>query len=538
MESISFRIWKTKLSRLPEPKPYPRAFIDHMRFFIVLPILLLVACQRPASPDASIDIEVEVAPALNEIVDPLSSLMRINSTTQGWNPGQPWEKQPPLKRRSLGALVAPGLLITTAEMAADATYLELESIDGKRLAAAKVEAVDYEANLALIAIADPEQSETFFEGTDILELAEPPTIGTMLDIVQVEENGTILVTSGPIQRIDVVSNFLSSQYFLTYEVKASMQSAASSYSLPALHDGKFAGLLTSYDSKDQLSDITATEIIQRFIEDAQDGDYVGFPSLGVSITSTDDPNFRAWLQLPQELGGLYVSKVRPRSSATDAGLLEGDVITEVDGYAIDRLGYFEHEHYGRLYWSHLVRGTKKVGDTTTIKVQREGQAVELSASLERRDLRNELVPAYSFDSPPNFLVKGGMVFQELTMSLLEAFGDDWKSRAPLNLLNVIENSEEYQDSVDHVVFLAGVIATPATVGYEPLRNLIVTHVNGNPVRNMRGLIEAFDKVPADGLHAIEFEDEEIKVYLDELMATQVDTQLLNTGLSKLSRAEQ
>lgn len=504
--------------------------------FLLLPLLALPSCERatPVTTDrdtTSGPVEV-VAP-----FDPLDSVVRINSTTQDWNPGQPWEKHPPRQRRSLGAIVAPGLILSTAEMAADATFIELESIDGKRLAPGKVEAVDYEANLALFGLSDPEGSSGFFAGTEALEIAEPPGVGAVLDILQVEENGTPLVTSGPIQRIDVVSNFLSGQYFLTYEVKASMQSAASSFTLPALLDGKLAGLLTSYDSKDQLSDITATEIVRRFLDDALDGDYQGFPSLGIAITSTDDPNFRAWLKLPSDTGGLYISEVRPDSSAAAAGLEKGDVITALDGYEIDRLGYLEHEKYGRLYWSHLVRGSKAVGETLAVTVLRDGEPLELTAELERRDLRNELVPGYTFDTPPNFLVKGGLIFQELTKSLLEAFGDEWQTRAPLNLLDVIENPEKYEENADRVVFLAGVIATPATVGYEPLRNLIVTKVNGRPIRDMKGLVEAFDEVPSDGLHAIEFADEEMKVYLDEAVSTQVDGQLLQSGLNKLSRAE-
>lgn len=506
----------------------------HCILLTALSVIVLSSCEQQVKPAAAEPKEtIEVTPT----ADPKQSVIRINTTRQKWNPGQPWEKQPPRKRRSLAAVVGVNQVITTAEMVADATMIELESIDGKKLAQGKVIAVDYEANLALLGLDEAETDSSFFEGMVPLEIAEPFGLGDSVEAIQVEENGTLLITSGPVQSIDIVANFMPGEYFLTYEVKASMQSAASSFSVPALHDGKLAGLLTSYDSKDQISDITGTEILARFMADASDGDYQGFPSLGVSVARTEDAGFRAWLKLPDEVGGLYVAKVRKGSAAEAAELKEGDVITLVDGHDIDRMGYFEHPLYGRTYWSHLVRGAKGAGESVTLGVLRDGETVELTAQLKRRDRQNELVPGYLFGKAPNFLVKGGFIFQELTRPLLEAFGDEWRSRAPLNLLDVLENPDKYEDRYERVVFLAAVIATPATVGYEPLRNLIVTEVNGKPVRDMKSLIAAFDEIPSDGLHSIEFDEENFKIYLDEVVSTGVDGQLLERGLSKLSRAE-
>jgi S1-C subfamily serine protease len=509
-----------------------------MRPHLLLPLLLLSACDRPQPPVATASAAAEL-PGPVPAPDPgsiLPSVVRVNTTQQAWDQGEPWQKLSSGKRRSLGAIVGDGLVLTTAEMAADATFIELESPDGKRLAPAKVVAVDYEANLTLLGL-ESESDAKFFEGTRPLEIAAPPKPGDPLDILQVEENGTPLITSGAIQSIDVVSNFLPGQFFLTYEVKASMQSAASSFSLPVLRDGKLAGVLTSYDSKDQISDVTATDLVARFVKEAADGDYAGFPSLGISISRTEDPNFRLWLKLPDDGGGLYVSTVRAGGSAEKAGLKKGDVILSIDGHEIDRLGYFDDPHYGRLYWSHLVRGAKASGDKVALVVQRDGQPLELEAVLDRRDESDQLVPAYAFGKAPSFLVKGGLIFQELTRPLLESFGNEWQSRAPLNLLDVLENPQKYESRGRRIVFLSNVIPTPATVGYEPLQSLIVTKVNGKEIKDMKSLIEAFDQVPEGGLHAIEFDEEKFHVYLDETVSTAVDEQLLERGLPRLSRAE-
>jgi S1-C subfamily serine protease len=518
-----------------------------MRSFLALPFLFALTACDPSSSQPVIESSAEAASSVEnhptapvvEVPAPIeikNSVVRINSTMQSWNPGQPWEKFPPRQRRALAAIVAPGQVLTNAEMVADATYLEFESPDATRFAQAKVIAVDYEANLALLAAVDEAEGEAFFKDTVPLEITAPSQIGDELEILQIEDNGLALLTLGNLRSIDIASNFLPGHSFLTYRVKASMQSAASSFSLPVLKNGKLAGVLTSYDSKDQICDVTATDIVSRFLKDSAAGDYKGFPSLGIAIARTEDPSFRQWLKLADDQGGIYVQSVRKGGSAETAGVQKGDVILAVDGHAIDRRGYYQHPGYGSIFWGHLVRGEKTIGDTVTLSVLRDGEPLEIPAGLTREEESSKLVPGYTFGTAPNFLVKGGLVFQELSVPLLEAYGKDWESRAPLDFLDALENPEKYEDDMDRIVFLSGSIPTPATVGYESLRNLIVRKVNGKQVRDMKSLKAAFDG-NTEELHSIEFDKEDFKVYLDDALATQVDSQLLERGINSLSRTE-
>lgn len=500
-----------------------------MRILALLTLLILAAC-KPSSTETASDSDSTSSYEPREL---LVSVVRINVTQQDWNQWQPWEKEPPRQRRGLAAIIAPGKVLTTAEFTFNATYLEFESADGTRFLPAKVLVRDDESNLALLGAADPEKGEEFFAGTTPIEVAEPSSLGDSLQILQLEANGLPLLTPGTLQSVDVHGSFLPGQSFLTYLVKASMQSAASSYTLPVLRDGKLSGVLVSYDSKDQICDVASTDVISRFLEAASTKPYQGFPSLGVQVAMTEDNSFRAWLKLADEQGGLYVQNVREGSAAAGAGILEGDVILEVDGQAIDRRGYYHHSHYGTLSWVHLVRGQKAVGDTLTLTVLRDGETLEVDATLTRVDPTDKLVPDYLFDQQPHYLVKGGLIFQELTREILQRYGKEWTSRAPLKLLDAYENPEAHQDSMDRVVFLSSVIPTPATVGYERLRNLIVKKVNGIDIRNMADLHRAFESRTGE-LHSIEFIDEHIVVYLDDRISGMVDAQLLQRGLSKLA----
>lgn len=512
-----------------------------MRPLLTLPLLLaLTACEQPKSTTSGSatppPVAAETVVAKPAPVDFKNSVVRINSTQQSWNPGQPWEKNPPNQRRALAAIVAPQRVLTTSELVADATYLEFESPDGTHFAQAKVIAVDYEANLALLGPASEKEGNILFEKTAPLEMAAPAKIGSNLDILQIEENGQTLLTPGNLQSIDVTSNFLPAHGFLTYMVKASMQSAASSYSLPVLSDGKLAGVLISYSSKDQICDVSSTDIVSRFVKQSVGGSYSGFPSLGISIARTEDSSFRQWLKLPDDRGGLYISTVRKGGAADIAGVKKGDVLLAIDGHDIDRRGYYQHPTYGSVFWGHLVRGEKATGDSISLSLLRDGQPMEIKATLTREEESAKLVPEYSFGKAPNFLVKGGLVFQELSRPLLESFGENWETRAPLDFLDAMENPEKYEGKVDRIIFLSGSIPTPATVGYESLRNLIVSKVNGKEIKNMKSLIDAF-KGNLGERHSIEFQEEKFTVYLDDAVSTAVDSQLLQRGISKLSRAE-
>lgn len=512
-----------------------------MKFFPVLSLLALVACQKnpPAAVSASPQPQEQVsAPLLLPADDASQSVVRINSTLQNWSITQPWEKNPPRRRRSLGAIVGDHQVITTAEMVADATLVELESTDGTRRARAEVVSVDYEANLALLRLADQAEVPKFFANRKSLEIAANPPLRDALEIVQVEDNGQSLITTGQLLSADVRATFLPGQLFLTFRVKASMQSSASSFSLPVFNEGKLAGILSSYDAKDQISDVIATPLIARFLMESKKETYQGFPNLGVSISATEDLHFRSYLKIPDTEGGIYVSKVRKGSAADAAKILPGDVILSIDGNTIDRRGFYKDEIYGSLPWVQLVRGNKSAGDVIRLNVWREGKAVPVDVTLTRQEESTRLVPNYQFGKAPNFLIKGGMMFQELTRPLLEAYGEEWESRAPLNFLDAFANPEAYQGNHDRMICLTGVIPTRATMGYESLRNLMIKKVNGKPVRNMKELIRAFQALPiSSDSHSIEFIDEDLVIYLNDEMSRMIDESLLQRGLQQLSRTE-
>ncbi|MEM7144459.1 MAG: PDZ domain-containing protein [Verrucomicrobiota bacterium] len=464
-----------------------------------------------------------------------TSLVRVNVTSQSYNFLRPWEKQAPSTRRGLGAVLEGDKVITTAELVANATYLELEMPDTGEKVTADIAGIDYEANLAVLA---PDADATDFLASRVpLEIASEATVGDTLEIWQIEDNGTPIATSVKIIKVDIGPYFLDSSYFLTYEVYGALQSRSGSFTLPAVKDGKLAGLLLGYSSDDQVSDVLASPIISRFLEELKKDEYPGFPHLGINYAQTLDEQLRGYAGLDDYDGGVYVTKVVKGSSADDAGLEVGDVLLKLGDHDVDSRGNYDHPLYGKINLSHIVRGGASTGDIIPIEILRDGKPLTLEATLKHKKPEEYLVDPYMFNRGPKFLIEGGLIFQELSLPYLKSWGGKWRTQAPFKLMYINANQEEFEENGrDKVVFLSQVLRSPSTLGYERLSHLLVTKVNDQEINNIRDLDNAL-KSPIDGIHKIEFDSYPRMIFVDAEEAAAVNQQLLQLGIPELKRLD-
>ena len=477
------------------------------RFLLLLPGLL------SALPPAA-----EAAPA------PETSILRVNITSQGYNYALPWQKQRPNTRRGLGALLAGNRVLVTAELAQDANYIELEqAASGKRITA-KVEAVDYEINLATI-IPD-EDAGDFFKGMEPLELDTSLKPRATLDVWQFEGNGTPVSSSVEFNRVDLGPYFLEDQFFLIFQANGAVQYRSGTFTLPVIHQGKLAGMLVRYNSRDQVSDILPATMVDRFLKDAADAPYQGMPSFGVRMAPTLDPQLRTHLKLGPQDGGILITDVTPGFSAAAAGVQPGDVVLEINGYKLDARGSYQDPDYGLLGSGHLARGKALTGDIVKLKLLRDGQPLSLDVLMKRKEARDYLVDPYVYDRQPRYYILGGVIFQELTLPFLQLSGKEWKDRAPFRLVYAQANQDEFlKAGRKKLVFISGVLPAPCTIGYERMSGLIVNQVNGRDITDLASLTEAV-KSPANGIHRIDVQDGPRTIYLDDAQAKQDNTEFL------------
>ncbi len=153
--------------------------------------------------------------------------------------------------------------------------------------------------------------------------------------------------------------------------------------------GEVVGLNTLVVRNDQFSGTAApieglgfavpSTIFKGVAEQLISGGKVSYPFLGVSYLPIDG-SVAAELNLPVQTGALIQSSrqgmpaVQPGTAAARAGLRDGDIITAIDGAALDG-----DTSLRQLLLQH------RPGDTVTLTVLRDGQENSVQVTLGERD---------------------------------------------------------------------------------------------------------------------------------------------------------
>ena len=442
--------------------------------------------------------------------EPPLSVVRVNVTNQAWDFGRPWGKRPPYSRRAIGTVLTGNRVLVTAELVANANYVELETAEGGQKVPASVAVVDYEANLALLTTTDTE----FLKALQPLEIA-PARTGDLLSVWQLESNGALLVTKGPMTTAEVTRYPIDDSPLLIYRLTTPLQFRDSSFTLPVVKEGKLAGLIMRYDNTTNNADVLPAPVIEHFLKDAANPPYKGFSRVGITSSSTRDPQFRRFLGLNAGTpGGVYIADALRDGPAAKGGVEKGDVLLAIDGLPVDQDGNYRDADYGKIGISHLFSTRHSVGDAVKFTVFRKGEKKELSVTLARRPVESYVIEPYVIDRAPKFYVLGGLILSELSRQYLKEYGNEWQKKAPEQFVYFDRQQNElFKDGPKKVVFLNRVLPSDLTIGYEELSQLVVTKVNDVTLDCLADLPAALAKAK-DGLHKIEFDGEPGVIYLD------------------------
>lgn len=439
----------------------------------------------------------------------VNSVIRVTVTSQGYQFHRPWQQRRTTTQTGIGAIVPGGHVLVTAMLVANHRNIELETIDTQKKHRAEVVVVDYEANLALLKPMD----ESFLSNRPPLEIAASSSPGDALTVWQVKPNGNIIPSTGKVTSIELLA-YTKSNFFLAYRLNSALQYGANNLTLPVVRGNKLAGLVLRNDTGGQTIDVIATPVIDHFLEDVQKQNYQGFPRAGFHYGPMLDPQLRRYIGLPEDISGIYVQKVNKGGPADLAGLKAQDVIIRMGDYAVSNTGQYNHPQYGSTSLVHLIRTVYHVGDTVPFQIYRKGQTVALNIVLNHRKPDEYLVPPYVIDQQPSYLIVGGLIFQELSVSYLREYGKDWASRAPIHLVYYQQNQDYLNgDQREKIIIVSSVIPTPFTIGYENLRDLVVLNVNGRTIGKLSDVASALQS-PENGFHKIEVEQSPGILYLD------------------------
>ena len=422
-----------------------------------------------------------------ELTPILKSVVKVLAVSDPPDYDQPWQTRGATSNVGSGAIVAlpDGLrVITNAHCVANHVFVEVRRYGKSTKHVADVEAIGHECDLALLKVADP----AFFDGTHPIPLGGLPRLSDRVSVCGFPVGGERLsITEGIVSRIEIVRYAQRRRRLLAVQIDAAINPGNSGG--PVVRDGKMVGIaFQGLEDAQLVGYMIATPVVEHFLNDTARGLRDGFPGLGVRAQPLESPAHRRMLGLPRSVeDGVLINQVIYGGSAWGV-LHEEDVLLAIDDVPVAADGTISFRDGELLSWDYTV-SRRSVGDTARLDVWRGQARHRLELELKPPQY---LVAEDQFDERPSYFIYAGLLFVPLTRDYLKTWGDQWWAGAPRDMVALYETGYRTADRIEPVV-LQKVLADEANIGYHQYENLLVSAVDGQPVRCLAHLVELVEQ---------------------------------------------
>ena len=475
------------------------------------------------------------------------SLVYLEISSYGYDQIRPWRNTDVAEKGGVGCAVGANEVITPAWNLTDAKVIKAQVFGQNEYVAAKIKAIDYEIDLALIEL----EPNALKKPLKPLKFVDKFQRGVKLNYYWLNSAGNLTTGQGYLDRAEVHGSTVSFGDFLNYIVTNTSQETG----MGQLYcDGSTPVGIACWATGTNEAGLIPAVIINGFLPRAKEANYPGVPVVGFSTNELLDPAMRAYLKMPETMkNGVQVTEVfnlGTGSPSTGSATLttgplgtgdllkQSDVILAIDGKEIDARGRFLHPAYDQVSFHHLIT-CHKIGDEIGFEIWREGARQQLKIPAKNFDVRQMLVPFYEYGRQPEYVITGGFVFQKLTRSYLTSWGKDWEGKVTPHLFHYYQDMS-FKPTVQRkdVVILSYALPAQINLGYTDLAQLVVSTFNGMPISRIGDIVKAQKLNPDSKYDVVKFELDNPTVVIPRFQLSQTDAAIAtNYGIRKLVNIE-
>ena len=407
------------------------------------------------------------------------ALVKVYTSHQLFDYLSPWQYGQSANSTATGFIIDGERIITNAHAVLNSKFLQVRKEGDSKKYKAVVKFTSEEYDLALVEIED----KSFFKGTVPLKLGTLPEIQEKLTVYGYPLGGDKLsTTQGIVSRMEHNTYTLTNRKFLIGQTDAAINSGNSGG--PVVSKGKVVGVaFAGLNSADNIGYFIPVNILNNFLEDIKDGKYDGSPLLGLEWSELESPSHRRMLGIEDKTGGILIKKVF-KNSPFEGVLQKNDVLMKLDNYPIEYDGTIEFRKNEKTDFSY-VNQQKKYGDNLSYEIIRDKKTKTGQVKLEKKDIKYTVVTEVTIETPPSYMVYGGLLFEPLTSNYMAGVVE--------KLGSVYDREELYKDYKELVV-LVRVLPFDVNLGYTDAVNQIIVKVNGEKYKDFKDFAQKVKNV--------------------------------------------
>ncbi|MCB9062071.1 MAG: trypsin-like peptidase domain-containing protein [Halobacteriovoraceae bacterium] len=282
-----------------------------------------------------------------------------------------------------------------------------------------------------------------------------------------------------------VTNFISGNRYETEKYVTDAAINPGNSGGPAINEfGEVIGINTAIIKEaENIGFITPVSFINIIFDNLVKGSGACYSGLGADVQK-NSLALSKYLKQKNGPSGIIVSKLLKGGFLENIGVQEKDIIISLDGEYFDRHGIVEyrdqHHHKNIFDVCKLI----PIGEEVTVEIQRNGKHLSLKGKAV--SLPKRAIPARPIVKDRKFIEIFGIMFQELSLEILEAF----YVLDPIIGMDLLK----YIDSENPLIVVTNIERNSVADKEEWIVGEVIHHVNGQTIHRLEDLSKLLQKV--------------------------------------------